>query len=121
MDPSIACDPRRRRWALQWRCPTLAASTRCDVSLGGKGERGSGPGGHTSVQCVCAMGYAWLWPNARKHDSSAPCMQVYMGLRGEIEPPEFQGKIGSTLHLYTTGEPFPSPALELHTHPSSNT
>jgi len=44
--------------------------------------------------------------------------KVYMGLRGEIEPPEFAGKTGSTLHLYTTNDPFTT--VTAHSNPDGS-
>eukprot|EP00967_Tisochrysis_lutea_P057609 scaffold73058_cov13-Tisochrysis_lutea.AAC.1 len=32
--------------------------------------------------------------------------QVYQGLHADLEPPEFKGKKGATLHLYTTNDSF---------------
>jgi hypothetical protein len=34
------------------------------------------------------------------------CLQVYQNLRGDIEPPEFAGEEGSTLHIFSSSDPF---------------
>ncbi|GLC46748.1 hypothetical protein PLESTF_000431900 [Pleodorina starrii] len=48
-------------------------------------------------------------------DDSGREYKVYMGLKGDIEPPEFQGKTGASLHLYTSDDPFTS--FTAHSNP----
>ncbi|GIL95578.1 hypothetical protein Vretimale_1533 [Volvox reticuliferus] len=48
-------------------------------------------------------------------DDSGREYKVYMGLRGDIEPPEFKGKTGASLHLYTSDDPFTS--FTAHSNP----
>ncbi|MEW5313392.1 MAG: hypothetical protein WDW38_004963 [Sanguina aurantia] len=44
--------------------------------------------------------------------------KVYRSLRADIEPPEFKGKPGSTLHLYTTKDPFTT--VTAHSNPDGS-
>ncbi|KXZ44087.1 hypothetical protein GPECTOR_74g701 [Gonium pectorale] len=48
-------------------------------------------------------------------DDSGREYKVYMGLRGNIEPKEFQGKTGASLHLYSSDDPFTS--FTAHSNP----
>ncbi|KAG2449076.1 hypothetical protein HYH02_005825 [Chlamydomonas schloesseri] len=48
-------------------------------------------------------------------DDSGREYKVYMGLKGDIEPPEFEGKTGASLHLYTSDDPFTS--FTAHSNP----
>ncbi|KAF5842142.1 hypothetical protein DUNSADRAFT_9101 [Dunaliella salina] len=44
--------------------------------------------------------------------------KVYQGLRADLEPPEFKGKTGATLHLYTTNDSFTT--VTAHRNPDNS-
>ncbi|EFJ43553.1 flagellar-specific protein Ssa14 [Volvox carteri f. nagariensis] len=48
-------------------------------------------------------------------DDSGREYKVYMGLKGDIEPEEFKGRTGASLHLYTSDDPFTS--FTAHSNP----